>query len=85
MKTTPDACCEFCDGTGRWTDSASGTADPCFVCEGTGRIVVTGKRGPDAPDGGVRLLTTVARLTQGERQRLYEALYRQWNCRIYKP
>lgn len=44
---------------------------------------------PDAPAAraatGDELLVQVNALTQAERQRLYEELYRRWNCRIYNP
>jgi hypothetical protein len=81
MNSTTDARCEFCDGTGRWTDEAAGTDDQCLVCEGTGTVRTSGAA---ATLGDDLLLITVAALTQRERQQLYEELYRRWNCRMYK-
>ena len=84
--------CGFCDGTGLWADAADslGAADPCPLCEGTGKApagVGTGGDEPQPPVEAVavgRLLGLLPRLTQPERQRLYEELHAIYDCRIYR-
>jgi len=63
--------------------------DPCPLCEGTGVV-----RGADAAGGQEvqaieavplsRLLTLLPKLTQPERQSLYEELHAIYDCRIYR-
>lgn len=92
--------CGFCNGTGHWTDSTTGSSDPCPICGGSGSITV----GPGASSSGQGaaqaaaatppaearklqvddLMNLADRLTQEERQRLYEALHDRWDCRMYK-
>jgi len=76
--------CGFCDGTGLWADQ-EGDPDPCPLCDGTG---VTPTAAHD--DAAVtethltRLLAVLPRLSQTERQRLYEELHARYDCRIYR-
>jgi hypothetical protein len=88
----PQASCGFCDGTGVWADPERGPAacDPCPHCDGSGV-------GPRA-SGGTRaeeerppleprlaaVLATLPRLSQAERQRVYEELHARFDCRIYR-
>ena len=88
----PQASCGFCDGTGVWADPERGPAayDPCPHCDGSGA-------GP-RPSAGVRaeeerppveprlpaVLATLPRLSQAERQRVYEELHSRFDCRIYR-
>jgi hypothetical protein len=83
--------CGFCDGTGLWADAAGdgSDADPCPLCEGTGRAPgVAAAAGDDAAATEAatlgRLLLILPRLTQPERQRLYEELHALYDCRIYR-
>jgi hypothetical protein len=88
----PEASCGFCDGTGVWADPERGPAayDPCPHCDGSGW-------GPSAAAGAPRdegrpslepvlpaVLSALARLSQAERQRVYEELYTRFDCRIYR-
>ena len=76
--------CGFCDGTGLWADQ-DGDTDPCPLCEGTG-IAPTGARDdPPVSEAALpRLLAVLSRLSQSERQRLYEELHARYDCRIYR-
>jgi hypothetical protein len=83
--------CGFCDGTGLWADPGgdASDADPCPLCEGSGeapgaKAAVRDDASPTdvAPLG--RLLAILPRLTQAERQRLYEDLHALYDCRIYR-
>jgi hypothetical protein len=81
--------CVFCDGTGLWADPDGDPAvtDPCPLCDGTGAFAPpTAPAGdePHAVDTIGRLLSVLPRLTDAERQRLYEELYALYNCRIYR-
>ena len=79
--------CGFCDGTGLWADP-DGEPDPCPLCEGSG--VAPGESrndGETAPADATpvsRLLAILPRLSQAERQRLYEELHALYDCRIYR-
>ena len=95
MSGAPDLqpACGFCEGTGVWPDPDEGPAstDPCPLCAGTGLAQACR---PDGSPGDAlpaaepvdmdRLLALLPRLSQADRQRLYEALYRQYDCRIYR-
>jgi len=80
--------CAFCDGTGMWPDPESDASlpDPCPLCNGRGRRLPPPP--PAASPGDrlplVRLLAALPELSGEERQRLYEELYRRWDCRIYR-
>jgi hypothetical protein len=87
----PDPACSFCDGTGVWTDPGEGpasTPDPCPLCDGAGAIQPAEASGGASADyveaslGGV--LAALPRLTQPERQQVYEELYFRWDCRVYQ-
>ena len=76
--------CGFCEGTGLWADQ-EGDPDPCPLCEGTGAVPAAAA--DEAPAMEVpldRLLALLPRLTQPERQRLYEELHALYDCRIYR-
>ena len=76
--------CGFCEGTGLWAD-LEGDPDPCPLCEGTGAVPTAAA--DEAPAMEVpldRLLALLPRLTQPERQRLYEELHALYDCRIYR-
>ena len=81
--------CGFCDGSGLWTDQDGDPAavDPCPLCEGSGMAAACAPANDDAPSGEAfpltRLLAILPRLSQSERQRLYEELYLRYDCRIY--
>ena len=83
--------CGFCDGTGLWGDAGGDPtdADPCPLCEGTGQA--PGAESAAGDDGVApeavplnRLLALLPRLSQPERQRLYEELHALYDCRIYR-
>src|SRR5207253_9454165 len=79
----------FCEGTGLWP-GAEGSAppDPCPICEGSGVTPREACVVDDAPSGDpptlTRLVSLLGRLTQPERQRLYEELHARYDCRIYR-
>jgi hypothetical protein len=78
--------CVFCDGTGLWPDP-EGDPDPCPLCEGTAVIVHRAPTGDELPGSEAalaRLLVLLPRLSQRERQRLYEELHARYDCRIYR-
>jgi hypothetical protein len=76
--------CGFCDGTGLWPDP-EGDPDPCPLCEGTGITPAgPGDEGAAAEAPLARLLALLPRLSQTERQRLYEELHARYDCRIYR-
>ena len=76
--------CGFCEGTGLWPDQ-DGDPDPCPLCEGTGSAPVgTRDDAPASEPPLARLVALLPRLTQSERQRLYEELHARWDCRIYR-
>ena len=80
--------CGFCDGTGLWVEQVGDPpgADPCPLCEGTGvapaRPVVD--EAAEAAATFARLQSVLPRLSQSERQRLYEELHARYDCRIYR-
>jgi hypothetical protein len=77
--------CGFCDGTGLWADP-DGDPDPCPLCEGSG-TVAGGTREDAAPAAEPtleRLVALLPRLSQAERQCLYEELHARYDCRIYR-
>ena len=76
--------CGFCGGTGLWADQ-EGDPDPCPLCEGTG-VAPTGAPAdvPVSEAALPRLLAVLSRLSQAERQRLYEELHARYDCRIYR-
>lgn len=79
--------CGFCEGTGLWVDQEGtpGTADPCPLCEGTGLAPVAPAPGEEAAEALLaRVQAVLPRLTQAERQRLYEELHARYDCRIYR-
>lgn len=82
--------CGFCDGSGVWfeQDGDADGADPCPLCEGTGTAPADARASTEDPAEAVttlaRLLAVLPRLTQAERQRLYEELHALYDCRIYK-
>lgn len=79
--------CGFCEGTGLWTDADGSLPDPCPLCEGSGAAPSTTTAADDTPPEAVplaRLLAVLPRLTQAERQRLYEELHGRYDCRIYR-
>ena len=77
--------CGFCDGTGLWA-AEDGAADPCPLCEGTG--LAPGAAAPPEEPAEVptlaQLQAALPRLTQAERQRLYEELHARYDCRVYR-
>ena len=78
--------CGFCDGTGLWADP-EGDPDPCPLCEGSGvgpRTASVAEESLAAEAALGRLLALLPRLSQTERQRLYEELYARYDCRIYR-
>ena len=78
----PEPACGFCEGTGLWPDQ-DGDPDPCPLCDGTGiRPAATRDDAGDTPLA--RLSALLPRLSQSERQRLYEELHARWDCRIYR-
>ena len=81
--------CGFCEGTGLWPDAeGSAPPDPCPLCEGSGVTPREACVVDDAPSGDpptlTRLVSLLGRLTQPERQRLYEELHARYDCRIYR-
>jgi hypothetical protein len=84
--------CGFCDGTGRWADSDEdlAAADPCPLCEGSGvgpeATAATGEEPQQAAEAVTvaRLIAVLPRLSQPDRQRLYEELHAIYDCRIYR-
>ena len=78
----PGPACGFCEGTGVWPDQ-DGDPDPCPLCDGTG-IRPAAARDDTVETPLARLLTLLPRLSQSERQRLYEELHARWDCRIYR-
>jgi hypothetical protein len=82
--------CGFCDGTGLWADQDGDlvVSDPCPLCEGSGVAPTDPVAGDEPPAGEAvaltRLLALLPRLSQAERQRLYEELHGRWDCRIYR-
>ena len=93
MNSTRDRhpACGFCDGTGLWADPDGdlGAADPCPLCDGSGTppghasTTDEERQAPEVPSLA-RLLALLPRLTQPERQRLYEELHALYDCRIYR-
>ena len=93
----PQASCGFCDGSGVWADPERGPAayDPCPHCDGSG---VGPAASPGTAAGTVRadeerpsleprlpvVLAALPRLSQAERQRVYEELHARFDCRIYR-
>jgi len=76
--------CGFCDGTGLWADQ-EGDPDPCPLCEGTGVAPAGSRDDTSATESSLaRLVGLLPRLSQAERQRLYEELHARYDCRIYK-
>jgi hypothetical protein len=76
--------CGFCDGTGVWADP-DGDTDPCPLCDGSGAPPPAVQGEPPASELPLaRLLAVLPRLSQAERQRLYEELHARWDCRIYR-
>ena len=91
METARDRqpACGFCEGTGLWPDPEGGAPpDPCPLCEGSGitpdEACVADDTPPGDPPTLTRLLSLLGRLTQPERQRLYEELHARYDCRIYR-
>ena len=80
--------CGFCDGTGLWPDADAEppVVDPCPLCNGSGAVALAERI--DGPAGErlplERILAALPHLAPEERQRLYEELYRRWDCRIYR-
>ncbi len=84
MDTVRQPACGFCDGTGLWAD-AEGDPDPCPLCEGTGAVPTTMRDDALMSEGTLlRLLAVLPRLSQAERQRVYEELHARYDCRIYR-
>jgi hypothetical protein len=77
--------CGFCDGTGLWPDPG-GDPDPCPLCDGAGVAPGAPPEEPQAPETGTlpRLIAVLPRLSQADRQRLYEELHGRYDCRIYR-
>ena len=76
--------CGFCEGSGVWADQ-EGDSDPCPLCEGTGAVpAATADEAPVTEVPLDRLLAVLPRLSQPERQRLYEELHARYDCRIYR-
>ena len=81
--------CGFCDGSGLWPDpeAGPGAGDPCPLCEGSGKApeaVAPGAAIAADADPVARLEALLPTLTPVQRQRLYEVLYRRYDCRIYR-
>ena len=80
--------CGFCDGTGLWAEQEGevAAADPCPLCEGTGQAPVATAIVEESADASAfaRLSSVLQRLSQLERQRLYEELHARYDCRIYR-
>jgi hypothetical protein len=84
VDTVRQPACGFCDGTGLWADQ-EGDPDPCPLCEGTGVAPTAEHDEPAVTEPAVaRLLAILPRLSQTERQRLYEELHARYDCRIYR-
>ena len=85
MDTVRRLACGFCDGTGLWVDP-DGDTDPCPLCDGSGTFAPgTGDDVAAAAESPLdRLLAVLPRLSQAERQRLYEELHARYDCRIYR-
>lgn len=78
------AACGFCDGTGLWPDPG-GDPDPCPLCDGSGVTAAVAVEEHAADTGTLpRLLALLPRLSQADRQRLYEELHGRYDCRIYR-
>ena len=78
------AACGFCDGTGLWPDP-DGDQDPCPLCDGAGVVLADTRDDAPASEPPVaRLRALLPRLSQAERQQLYEELHARWDCRIYR-
>jgi hypothetical protein len=75
--------CGFCDGTGLWPDPG-GDPDPCPLCDGSGVAPAAALDEPQPAETLPRLLMVLPRLSQAERQRLYEELHGRYDCRIYR-
>ena len=75
--------CGFCDGTGLWPDPG-GDPDPCPLCDGAGVAPAAMRDETQATEALPRLLSVLPRLTQAERQHLYEELHGRYDCRIYR-
>jgi len=77
--------CGFCDGTGLWADQ-DGDPDPCPLCEGAGLRPTAVRDDVPATEAAAlpRVLAILPRLSQAERQRLYEELHALYDCRIYR-
>jgi hypothetical protein len=77
--------CGFCDGTGLWADP-DGDTDPCPLCEGSGTVSPSTRENaaPTVEAPLDRLVALLPRLSQAERQRLYEELHARYDCRIYR-
>jgi hypothetical protein len=81
--------CGFCDGTGRWAeaDGDLAEADPCPLCDGTGVGPSASAAASEEPQAEpvtlARLIAVLPRLSQPDRQRLYEELHAVYDCRIY--
>ena len=75
--------CGFCDGTGVWPDPGS-DPDPCPLCDGTGVTPVVNDDVAQLDAALPRILAVLPRLSQPERQRLYEELHAIYDCRIYR-
>ena len=89
----PQACCGFCDGTGVWADPerGAGAYDPCPHCGGSGCGPMRSASGSLVEDARPALdpvlpgvLAALPRMSQSERQRVYEELYTRFDCRIYR-
>jgi hypothetical protein len=82
--------CAFCEGTGLWPDPDIDpqAADPCPLCCGVGTIAAMRADEPGTPEPEAltleRILAALGDLTAEERQRLYEVLHTQYDCRIYR-
>lgn len=69
-------------------DVGPGAADPCPLCDGTGAMPApaasTSGEVPAEPLSLARVVDALSRLTQAERQQLYELLHARYDCRIYR-
>jgi hypothetical protein len=84
VDTVRQPACGFCDGTGLWADS-EGDPDPCPLCEGTGIVPTTMCDEAAVSETTLaRLLAVLPRLSQADRQRVYEELHARYDCRIYR-
>ena len=84
MDSVQRPACGFCDGTGLWADP-DGDTDPCPLCEGSGTSPGPREDAARVADPPLeRLLVVLPRLSQAERQRLYEELHARYDCRIYR-